>query len=292
MASAGSPQRWEPVPQQNDPIGDCLLTNGIVHVDDIYSVNEIAALNHAMNPVFDELQSSPRAYVKPDRMQELGIIQKVLSPRMRGVIFSTMPDPVLHHLHVYEIAANQSEPHIFSDVLSGWHRDPDCTYVASDATHVSVFVYLSAVGPGDGPFEFALHKPDRALKSDTSVASMTGPTGTSFVWHRRFFHRAAPNRGPQRRRVLKVSVQRNAFESLRLQKPEFQKLLNRIPPGKAWVDLMLGRYQGKAPPAIAAPPGLAWVPCSRTRSVDLPNEALQRQFDDETAAEAATSAHD
>ena len=280
------------MPQQSDRIGDCLLKTGIAHVEDIYSVNEIAALNHAMNPVFDELRSSPRAYVKPDRMLALGILDKVLSSRMRGVIFSTMPDPVLHHLHVYEIAANQTEPHIFSDVLSGWHRDPDAEYVASDVTHVSVFVYLSNVRADDGPFEFALHRPDTALRSESRAASMTGPIGTSFVWHRRFFHRAAPNRGPQRRRVLKISVQRNAFESLRLQKPEFQKLLKAIPAGKKWVDLFLGRYQGSGAPTIAAPPALRWDPIARTDPIGLPDEALQRQFDEETAAEAATTPHD
>jgi hypothetical protein len=280
------------MPQPSDRIGDYLLTAGIARVEDIYAVNEIAALNHAMNPVFEKLRSSPRAYVKPDRMLELGILEKILSPRMRGVIFSTMPDPVLHHLHVYEIAANQTDPHIFSDVLSGWHRDPDAAYVASDATHVSIFVYLSNVRADDGPFEFALHRPDTALKSQSRVVSMTGAIGTSFVWHRRFFHRAAPNRGPQRRRVLKVSVQRNAFESLRLQKPEFQKLLKAVPPGNKWIDLLLGRYQGSGAPTIAAPPGLGGAPIARTEPIGLPDEALQRQFDEETATEATTKAHD
>ena len=280
------------MPTRRDQLGDCLLTTGIAHVDDIYTVNELAALNHAMNPAFDELKSTPRAYVRSDAMYRLGILDTIMSPRMRGVLFSTMPDPVLLHLHVYEIAAHQSQSHIFSEAYSGWHRDPDAEYHASDATHVSVFVYLSDVQANDGPFEFAQHKPDTALRSGTRIASMRGPIGTSFLWHRRFFHRAAPNSGPTRRRVLKISIQRNAFESSRLQKPEFQMLRKTIPAGRKWMDLLLGRYQGLAAPAVAAPPSLRWEPCAATGSIDLSDEALQRQFDEENATEAAAKTHD
>jgi hypothetical protein len=280
------------VQKGGEQIGDLLLESGLALVEDIYSVNELAALNHAVSPEFRDLSSLPRAYIKPDKMLELKILGDVLSPRMRQLIFAIMPDPVLHHLHFYEIAAGQSESHIFSDKLAGWHRDPDAEYVATDPTHVSIFIYLCDVGAEDGPFEFALQKPVMPLQSCTPVASMTGPTGTSFVWHRRFYHRAAPNRGSQRRRLLKISVQRNRFDSPRLQKPEFQRVLSTIPAGELWLDMLLGRYQGKPAPKLAPSTCPAWEPFVETMTINLPDDDLRRAFDEERLQEEMTAAHD
>ena len=174
-------------------------------------------------------------------MNELGIMDEVLNPRMMDLLFSIIPDPVLYHFHFYEIAAKQEKSHIFSENLLGWHRDPDCTFRASDPTHLSIFVYFSDVGPDDGPFEFVPNLATENLSSGAKVASMQGPAGMSFVWHRRFFHRAAPNRGSRRRRLLKISVQNNEFKSAHLKRPFFRN----------WIDIVVEGTTGAISTNIA-----------------------------------------
>src|SRR3978361_472003 len=133
-----------------------------------------------------------------------------------------MPDPVFYHFHLYEIAGGNKDSHIFSESLSGWHRDPDCEYVPNDPTHLSLFIYLTDVGPEDGPFQFLPGDPTRLMTGSTPVISLEGPAGFSFVWHRSYHPRPAPNRAPRRRRLLKISVQRNAYPSVHLERESFR----------------------------------------------------------------------
>jgi hypothetical protein len=158
--------------------------------------------------------------------------------------------------------------------MAGWHRDPDSLYVAGDPTHVSVFVYLTDVGPEDGPFELAPRDPRRRLRSGAPIVSVTGKAGATFAWHRSFHHRAAPNRGPLRRRLLKLSVQRNAYRSRHLQDARFQAVAAATPPGDPVMDLLLGRYQGKSPPELPQRDACGAIPFAPTGSVTLPNSAL------------------
>jgi hypothetical protein len=269
-----------------------LASDGIFAVEDVYSVNEIATLNAAVRPVFESRNDQKRSYVLPDDILELGILHRIFTPKMRDLILSIMPDPVLYHFHAYEIAANNTRSHIFSDNLGGWHRDPDSEYFQTDPTHVSVFVYLSDVSGEDGPFEFALQQPDKPLQPDSPAVSMVGPTGYSFVWHRSFHHRAAPNRGPTRRRLIKISVQRNAFMSAHLNNPHFRKLIQGTPPGDDVIDLLLGRYQGKTAPQFAPAEPIATERVQATGSINLPDEVLEGLRKKEEAAKLEPVAYD
>jgi hypothetical protein len=193
---------------------------------------------------------------------------------MRNILFSIMPDPVMYHCHVYEIAANDTRSHIFSESLSGWHRDPDSELVLGEVTHVSIFVYLTDVGPRDGAFELCPNDPTAWLHSSTPCTSVTGPAGYTFAWQRSFYHRASPNRGPRRRRLFKISVQRNRFRSHTLSNPYFRELLAAIPFGDTAMDVLLGRFQGREAPVvdgITAPLPSAIPP---TGSLDIPNMDL------------------
>ncbi len=233
------------------PLAKLLGRDGIARVPDIYSVAEIAALNAAMDGFFERKADEARAYVWPDDMVALGIFGAVLSPGMQDVLFSVMPDPVIYHMLASEIAAGNDRSHVFEDAPGGWHRDEDCLYFEHDPTHVSVTVYLSDVGPGDGVFELAPQLPDRALRRETPVVSMTGRAGLSFVWHRSFHHRAAPNAGARRRRIIKFSIQRNDFFSQHLKAGYFRRTLAEIPQGDLRMDMLLGRFQGRQAPLLA-----------------------------------------
>ena len=264
-------------------IGDFLLTDGICALPELYTEDEIAAINEAMNPLMGGRINEKRAYVHPDEMLELGVFDLAFNERMKSLLFSIVPDPVLYHCHVYEIAANDSRSHIFADSLMGWHRDPDSEYVAGDPTHVSIFVYLTNVGMDDGAFEFIpAVPPTKWLQNGTPYIAVRGQAGYSFAWHRRYYHRASPNRGPVRRRLLKLSIQRNAFPSVHLLNPHFQKVLKSVPSGDAQMDLLLGRYQGKETVRLDQVPGprVVAIPPNETlnlSSVDLVKAQLRER---------------
>jgi hypothetical protein len=235
---------------QLTPIAKQLAGQGILAMGDLYSVRDLAALNAAMDPIFARKAGEERAYVRPDEILAAGILPVVLSRRVMDVITAIVPDPVLYHFHAIETAGNRANPHIFGDRLDGWHVDSDSAFFPGDPTHFSIFVYLSDVGEGDGGFEFSPRTPDRPPPPGSPAIAMTGPIGTSFVWLRGFYHRASPNQGPRRRRVMKLSLQPNAFRSAHLTNDAFRRVLRDAPAGDVEIDLLLGRYQGRDAPRL------------------------------------------
>jgi len=272
---------------------NALSDQGIVAVSDIYSVADLAVINTAMDPIFASKAHEARSYVRPDEMLDAGIFHRVLSRKMKDVIFSIVPDPVLYHFHAYEIAANSPTAHILGERLGGWHRDTDSQFFEDRLTHISIFVYLTDVGELDGPFELSPHSPDKLLRSASPVISMTGPGGTSFVWHRSYYHRAAPNSGPRRRRLLKISVQPNCFTSHHLGNEFFQRVRAEVPAGNVETDLLLGRYQGRRAPQLYPTTPIRFFVLQSGKSVNLSDDLLAAlNRDGEAAAGGQPVAYD
>lgn len=234
--------------QSAQSIRQVLARSGIIQFDDVYSREELEFINRTADPLFFPRRWERRSYIHPDELVSIDLWSVIFSENMRDVLFSIMPDPVLYHCHIYEIAGTNDESHIFGERLSGWHCDVFENDETKEATHVSVFVYLSDVGPENGPFEFAPSTGRQWLLPKAPYASVLGKSGTTFAWNRRFFHRAAPNLADMRRRILKLSIQKNRFPSSHLANKHFEKTLQSIDAGDLEIDLLLGRYQGTQPP--------------------------------------------
>ena len=86
-----------------------LSDRGLLAVGNIYSVADLARINAVMDPIFASRANERRAYVRPDEMQNAGILDFVLSRKMKDLILSVVPNPVLYHFHAYEIAGNSTE---------------------------------------------------------------------------------------------------------------------------------------------------------------------------------------
>lgn len=247
-----------------------LSSDGIGSVPPLIPADQLARINSLVDPLFAERSGERRAYVTVDELFKLGGFEIVFSRAVQDTFLALMPDPVFYHFHLYEIAGQDTRSHIFSEALSGWHRDPDSDYVAQDVTHVSLFIYLSEVGPQDGPFQFLPGDPTRLMTGATPTVSVEGAPGFSFLWHRSFYHRAAPNRGPRRRRLIKISVQRNAYPSVHLQRESFRALNDAIPPGDPRMDLFLGRMQGRDAPQLAPVPEVMAARLASNSSINVP----------------------
>jgi hypothetical protein len=98
----------------------------------------------------------------------------------------------------------------------------------------------------------------------------------SFVWRRCHYHRAAPNRGPRRRRLLKISVQPNAFRSAHLGNEFFRKVVDETPTGDAEMDLLLGRYQGRAAPRLEPTRSIPFFDVEPEGRINLPAHVLKQ----------------
>jgi hypothetical protein len=257
-------------------LNEILVESGIARVPDIYTPSELVQINAAMDATFQQRAASGRAYVHADDMQRLGLFGVILSKTMRSLIFSIVPDAVLYHCHAYEIPGLCTKSHIFSESLSGYHRDPDSDYLPNKPTHISIFVYLTPVGHDDGAFEFIPRAPHKWLHASVPTILAMGQPGFSFVWQRGFYHRASPNRGPRRRRLIKISVQPNAYESVHLRNENFLRLLAAVSPGDPETDLLLGRYQGRAAPVLPDSPGSRAEALAPNGTLELSNVELAK----------------
>lgn len=247
-----------------------LRTDGILATDDLFDPEQLQVIRTALDPLFQRKGTEPRAYAHPDELVEAGLWPIVFSARMRALLFSVMPDPVLYHCHVYEIAGCNPEPHIFGESLAGWHIDVERQQADDGPTHVSLFVYLTEVGPGNGAFEFVPSTARQWLRPGAPFISVFGKAGYTFVWNREFFHRAAPNLSGVRRRLLKLSIQRNRYPSAHLANAHFQRVLEAIPPGDTAMDVLLGRYQSTEAPEVTMPASPPWSRIPPNSRIDLP----------------------
>jgi hypothetical protein len=276
--SSCPPANYIPAADQPIDVGMArrlLASEGILATGDLFTIDEVAQINAAVNPILVAKSTEERAYAHPDDLLRTGVWDLIFGVRMRSILFSIMPDPVLYHCHVYEIASANPEPHIFGESLAGWHCDVEKPRnqrleLPDEATHVSLFVHLTDIGPGDGAFEFVSAKSDQWLWPGTPCISVFGKAGYTFVWNREFFHRASPNLSNIRRRILKLSIQRNRFASLHLDNEHFRRVCQAVPSGDTEMDILLGRFQGKSAPTGIMPVSTMWTRILPNSNLALP----------------------
>jgi Phytanoyl-CoA dioxygenase (PhyH) len=228
-----------------------LSTRGIVGVSRVFSDQTLKHINDRLDEHFAQRKHEARGYAWPEDLEALGLLDVILNDEVISLFFQVMDDPVIFHLLVNEIAAGQSKPHVFGSDLLGWHRDSDAVYDPRKPTHVSFFIYLSDVlGAEDAPFEIIPGSGASDLKRGLPAVSMTGEAGTAFLWHRRFLHRAAPNRSPRRRRLLKFSIQTNEYKSVNLDLPFVRGVAERMRERDEVRRLLFGAYQGRQAPRM------------------------------------------
>ncbi len=204
---------------------ETLAETGVISLD-LYAPETIQRWNDVLNPLFEERANTKRSYVVANELHDLGIFAEQFTPGLLSVFEMAQEHPVLYHCHVYEIQGEQALPHDGARNLNGWHRDIETVGVfpSDPLAFLSIFTLLSDVGAGDGGFEFVPRLPERVPANGEACVQMTGQSGRSLLWNRSFFHRASPNNGPRRRRILKVSVQPARLPNDRLGLNEFRAI--------------------------------------------------------------------
>jgi Phytanoyl-CoA dioxygenase (PhyH) len=223
----------------NRTLADVLVQEGIADLTGLWPVELIESWNERLDSLFEAIADQPRAVLGPDQLVDVGIFHEIFSEPARRLIASVHPSALLYHCHCYETAGGQTKSHINEERLDGWHRDYDTLsgFAKNFPNYVSIFILLSPVGADDGAFEFAPNSADR-IKAGGDVVAMVGPIGTANIWNRCYYHRAAPNRGPRRRRILKFSFQPAGLANELIGTDEFKAAWSKLddPVLKALVD--------------------------------------------------------
>lgn len=208
-------------------IAQAFKANAVVRLDNVFDPATIAGWNSRLDAIYSTKVDRARPEVDVDELYDAGIIDEFFNPKMRKIIYDLMPNAVLYHFHSYEIEANQSKSHVLGNRLDGWHSDiGQLPWLDLREPHyASIFVYLSTVDENDGAFEIAntLSAPEFANEFEST--KVTGVTGTTFVWNRAALHRASPNVGPIRRRILKISIQNSYLENAIVASGKFERFL-------------------------------------------------------------------
>ena len=218
---------------------EVLTQEGIADLTGLWPVEQVESWNQRVDSLFAEIADQPRAVLGPDQLVDLGIFHEMFSEPARRLIASVHPSALLYHCHCYETAGGQTKSHINEQRLDGWHRDYDTLegFAKNFPNFVSIFILMSPVGDEDGAFEFAPNSADR-IKASGDVVQMVGSVGTAAIWNRCYYHRAAPNRGPRRRRILKISTQPAGLANELIGTDEFKAAYSKLddPVLKALVD--------------------------------------------------------
>lgn len=221
-----------------------LASNSIAILPNLYSLSTIEKWNTLFTPLLNK-QSNKRRYINALQLFDLGCLEEIFTTQLQDIIYSIVPDPILYHCHVYEIDGNQEKSHISADnKLNGWHRDVDCKHQLhrKKVQHVSLFIYLSDVEAEGGYFEISDKQlfPPQFGNQDTHY-QLTGSTGTSFLFDRKAFHRASPNRSKIARRVLKVSFQSAALFNHKQNEPIFNKVREQLSNNNRFICQLFGK---------------------------------------------------
>jgi hypothetical protein len=201
---------------------------GFLELENIIPKEQIDLINIKADPIILNKFNKTKTEILIKDLIESGIAEIVLTnENLRKIILSIMPDPILFGFNIYEVDAMQVRTHTNDNAVDGWHVDtPVLPFLDRKQTNfVSFMIYLTDVMSfEDGPFEVTSENMLEKLNQKSLSKKILGPKGTTFIWNNNYLHRASPNIGKIRRRVLKIGFQNNYFQN-----SFYTELLNAYP---------------------------------------------------------------
>jgi len=189
---------------------------GFVEFEDLFSSEKIDEWNEVLNKYYEEKKEKVSIDLCDLGEDGYKIIEDFFNSKIRFIIKDLIKDPILFYAGSNEIPSNSKISHVNHNDIGGWHTDTgeEIQYLNLKDPHwITFFVYLSDVNKNDGPFEITNKNKRKELNDGTKFFTMIGKKGKCIVWGNTFYHRAAPNLGNKRRRIIKIQIQHNYLEN-------------------------------------------------------------------------------
>ena len=217
---------------------------GFLELLNIFSKDEINSINIIADPIIKKKFNKTKTEIIFEELIKSGIADIVLNNKnLRKIILEILPDPILFGFNIYEVDILQKRTHTSDNNIDGWHVDtPVLPFLdRKQPNFVSLMVYLTDVMSfEDGAFEVTSENNLNNLKSGLPSKKILGIKGTSFIWNNNYAHRASPNTGKIRRRVLKIGFQNNYIQSALY--PKMQYAYKDLLIKDEFTDFIFGKF--------------------------------------------------
>ena len=217
---------------------------GFVELGNIFSKEEIELINTKASLIIKNKFNKTKTEIIFEELIKSGIADIVLNNKnLRKIILEILPDPILFGFNIYEVDILQNRTHTSDNNIDGWHVDtPQLPFLdRSQPNFVSLMVYLTDVMSfEDGSFEVTSENNLSNLKHKLPSKKILGVKGTSFIWNNNYAHRASPNTGKIRRRVLKIGFQNNYIQNALY--PKMQYAYKDLMKKDEFTDFIFGKF--------------------------------------------------
>ena len=204
--------------------------NGFIEFNNIFEDKQIEKWNKILDPYFSGKDEKVRLDLTSIGKDGHDILKEFFNDKVKFITNELIKDPIVFYAGSIEIPSNSKISHVNHNEIGGWHTGTGENLQYLDLRKpiwMTFFVYLTDVGQNDGPFEITNKIYRKEINHNTKAFSLLGNKGKCFLWGNTFYHRAAPNLGNKRRRILKIQVQHNYLEnSYTEQLKKFHKYIN------------------------------------------------------------------
>lgn len=190
--------------------------NGFIEFNNIFKDEQIKKWNDILDPYFSGKDEKVRLDLTSIGKNGYDILKEFFNDKVKFIINNLIKDPIIFYAGSIEIPSNSKISHVNHNEIGGWHTDTGENLQYLDLKKpiwMTFFVYLTDVDQNDGPFEITNKIYRKDVNHNTKAFSLLGKKGKCFLWGNTFYHRAAPNLGDKRRRILKIQIQHNYLEN-------------------------------------------------------------------------------
>jgi len=195
--------------------------NGFVEFDNLFTENQISKWNSLLDAHYEGKKEKHNIDLLELGEPGFNIVKEFFNDKIRFISCALIKDPILFYAGSNEIPSEQKVSHVNHNEIEGWHTDTgeELQYLDMRMPYwITFFVYLTNVDNDDGAFEISNIVKKKQISHNTECFKMTGKKGKCFLWGNPFYHRASPNIGTNRRRILKIQIQHNYLENSYLDK--------------------------------------------------------------------------
>lgn len=212
--------------------------NGVITIDNILDDENLVSIKKILKEQFKNLEK-----IEADGLNESGILDLLLTKKIRYLINLFIPDGILWHCEYLKTPCNQKKPHFDPGTNYGsWHRDRVTDYNHNRIDFLDIMIYLNDVDKDGGGFGFLPIRPDNSDEVDQANKSskIIGNAGLGILSRIDWWHTATPNSGNQDREMIRLSISKNMYYQTIHESEEYTNLRNEFKDNDEFLFFLFG----------------------------------------------------